>query len=115
VPTALVTNAGRANVDAIVRAAPTGSLEVVVTSDDVTDAKPHPEAYLTAATLLGIDAEASIGVEDSEPGSRAVVAAGMALWFVRSHSEGPGFEAARSVATLAEVTADDVLAALDAR
>lgn len=115
IPTALVTNAGRANADALVRAAPAGSLEVVVTSDDVTDAKPHPEPYLTAAALLGIDPERSIGVEDSDPGARAVVAAGMTLWFVRGHSPDPGFEPARSVASLAEVTVDDVLAAFAAR
>lgn len=114
IPTALVTNAGRANAESLVRAAPAGSLEVVVTSDDVADAKPHPEAYLTAAALLGIDPERSIGVEDSEPGSRAVVAAGMTLWFVRSHSPDPGFGPARSVASLAEVTVDDVRAAFAA-
>lgn len=111
VPTALVTNAGRPNVGAIVRAAPAGSLEVVVTSDDVAQAKPHPEAYLAAAAALGVEPSRSIGVEDSEPGSRAVVAAGMSLWFVRSHSPDPGFAPARSVATLAEVSTGDVLAA----
>lgn len=114
IPTALVTNAGRANADALVRAAPARSLEVVVTSDDVSDPKPHPEAYLAAATLLGVDPERSIGVEDSGPGSQAVVAAGMALWFVRSHSPDPGFAPAHSVASLAEVTVDDVRAAFAA-
>ncbi|GAA2172721.1 hypothetical protein GCM10009846_11800 [Agrococcus versicolor] len=111
VATALVTNAGRANAAAIVRAAPSGSLTVVVTSDDVQQAKPHPEAYLAAAAALGADPARSIGVEDSGAGARAVVAAGMELWFVRSHSPHPGFAPARSVATLAEATADEVLAA----
>lgn len=110
IPTALVTNAGRANADAILRAAPAGALEVVVTSDDVAHAKPHPEPYLTAARLLGVDPAAVIGVEDSGAGAHAVVAAGMELWFVRSHSPDPGFEPARSVASLAEVTVDEVLA-----
>jgi HAD superfamily hydrolase (TIGR01509 family) len=111
VQTALVTNAGRANAAAIARAAPRGSLSVVVTSDDVANAKPHPEAYLAAAAALGADPRRSIGVEDSGPGARAVVAAGMSLWFVRSHSPDPGFVPARSVASLAEASVDDVLAA----
>ena len=37
-------------------------------SDDVTHAKPHPEPYLTAARLLGVDIAHCLAIEDSEPG-----------------------------------------------
>lgn len=49
----------------------------VVTRDDVTNPKPHPEPYLMAANLLGIAPELCIAVEDSHTGVRAAHAAGM--------------------------------------
>jgi HAD superfamily hydrolase (TIGR01509 family) len=49
----------------------------VVTRDDVTNPKPHPEPYLTAAELLGIRPENCLAVEDSYSGVRAAHAAGM--------------------------------------
>jgi HAD superfamily hydrolase (TIGR01509 family) len=49
----------------------------VVTGDEVTDRKPHPEAYLLTLRLLGADAAASVAVEDSANGVVAARAAGM--------------------------------------
>ncbi|RUT30287.1 HAD family phosphatase [Arsenicitalea aurantiaca] len=51
--------------------------ETVVTRDDVTRPKPHPEPYLTAASRLGVAPEACIALEDSHAGVRAAHAAGM--------------------------------------
>jgi len=52
-------------------------LPVVVTRDDVVRGKPHPDAYLRAAELLGVPPERCLAVEDSFNGIRAAHAAGM--------------------------------------
>lgn len=52
--------------------------EVVVCGDDVTALKPDPAAYLLALSRLGLDATWTVAVEDSGPGLRAALAAGMA-------------------------------------
>lgn len=50
--------------------------KVMVTSDDVTQGKPHPEGYLAAARLLGIPARQCVVVEDAPAGVRAARDAG---------------------------------------
>ncbi len=49
----------------------------VVTRDDVVNPKPHPEPYLKAARLLGVDPGHCLAVEDSHSGVRAAHAAGL--------------------------------------
>jgi len=49
----------------------------VVTRDDVTHPKPHPEPYLMAAGRLRVRPEACLAIEDSHTGVRAAHAAGM--------------------------------------
>lgn len=49
----------------------------IVTRDDVTNPKPHPEPYLRAAQLLRVRPENCLAVEDSHSGVRAAHAAGM--------------------------------------
>ena len=49
----------------------------IVPIDDVRNPKPHPEPYLTACRLLGADPHASVAIEDSPPGVRSAVAAGL--------------------------------------
>jgi HAD superfamily hydrolase (TIGR01509 family) len=51
--------------------------KAVVTRDDVTHPKPHPEPYLTASRLLGVSPAECIGVEDSPAGVRSAHAAGL--------------------------------------
>ena len=51
--------------------------QTLVTREDVTFPKPHPEPYLTAAQRLRIDPARCIAFEDSATGARAAVAAGM--------------------------------------
>ena len=51
--------------------------QAVVTRDDVVNPKPHPEPYLKAAHLLGLDPRLCLAVEDSHSGVRAAHAAGM--------------------------------------
>jgi HAD superfamily hydrolase (TIGR01509 family) len=49
----------------------------VISGDDVTQGKPHPEPYLTAATLLGVAPERCVVFEDTEAGILSGTAAGM--------------------------------------
>lgn len=53
------------------------AFQTIVTRDDVTYPKPHPEPYLTAASRLGLDPRNCLAVEDSHSGVRAAHAAGM--------------------------------------
>jgi HAD superfamily hydrolase (TIGR01509 family) len=50
--------------------------DVVVTAEDVTHAKPHPEPYLTAVVRLGIPAGECLVIEDSLHGIASAQAAG---------------------------------------
>ena len=51
--------------------------EVVVTGSDVREAKPAPDIYLLAAAILGVDPGRCVVLEDSVPGVRAALSAGM--------------------------------------
>lgn len=57
----------------------TGTLQMdaVITAEDVTQGKPHPEVYLRAAERLGVRPEECIAVEDSPVGVQAARKAGM--------------------------------------
>ena len=54
----------------------------IVTRDDVTRGKPHPEPYLLAASRLGVSPDACLALEDSHNGVRAAHAAGMRVIMV---------------------------------
>jgi sugar-phosphatase len=51
--------------------------EVLVTSDDVTNGKPHPEPYLKGAARLGFDPSECVVIEDAPAGIQAARAGGM--------------------------------------
>tara|TARA_R110000868_G_scaffold411390_1_gene703444 strand:- start:16325 stop:17011 length:687 start_codon:yes stop_codon:yes gene_type:complete len=61
------------------------AFDVVVAGDQVEEPKPHPEPYLRAAELLGVDPRACLAFEDSEPGVASAVAAGVATVAVPLH------------------------------
>jgi len=50
---------------------------VVVTADEIPRGKPHPDCYLRAAELLGVDPADAIVFEDADAGIAAGLAAGM--------------------------------------
>ncbi|MEU3016618.1 HAD family hydrolase [Nocardiopsis sp. NPDC007018] len=69
--------------------------EVLVTADDVTKGKPHPQGYLRAAAALGFDPARCLVVEDAPAGIRAGLASGAAVLAVatshgRTELEGLG-------------------------
>jgi beta-phosphoglucomutase-like phosphatase (HAD superfamily) len=56
---------------------PKEKIKFLVGSDQVTHGKPHPELFLRAAELLGVDPKRCLVFEDAEPGFLAAKAAGM--------------------------------------
>ncbi|TDE90451.1 HAD family phosphatase [Occultella glacieicola] len=76
VPCALVTMSWQALADVILAALPADTFAAVVTGDQVTHGKPHPEPYLRAARDLGVDIAACVAIEDSIPGIASAEASG---------------------------------------
>jgi HAD superfamily hydrolase (TIGR01509 family) len=108
VPCALVTMSYERLVGPVLEAMPAGSFDVVVTGENVTHGKPHPEPYLHAARLLGVDPAACVAIEDSPPGAASAEAAGCRVLVVENHvpvDRGPGRV---FLPTLAGVTPGDL-------
>lgn len=51
--------------------------DVIVDAATISKGKPDPEIFLTAASLLGVDAAACIGIEDAAAGVDSIKGAGM--------------------------------------
>lgn len=81
---AIVTSAGRTLAAARLAAAGIESTAVVITHDDVSHGKPHPDPFLTAAARLGVDAAHCLVVEDAVAGLRAAKEAGAATLAVET-------------------------------
>ncbi|WP_375003550.1 HAD family hydrolase [Aeromicrobium sp. CTD01-1L150] len=73
VPQALVTMSYAEIAEPVAQALPFGA---VVTGDSVTHGKPHPEPYLRAAQMLGVDPARCLAIEDSATGAASAEAAG---------------------------------------
>jgi HAD superfamily hydrolase (TIGR01509 family) len=74
---AIVSGAGRAEVDTVLRAAGLDVFEVIVSAEDVTRGKPDPEGYLLALRRLRLQAADGVAIEDAPPGIAAAKAAGL--------------------------------------
>lgn len=68
IKTALVTMSMRRMALSVANSGSEPLFDVVVAGDDVTQGKPHPEPYLTAAARLGVEISQCIAFEDSETG-----------------------------------------------
>jgi HAD superfamily hydrolase (TIGR01509 family) len=84
VPCALVTMSYERFVAPVLAGLPKGTFDVVVTGDSVSPGKPHPEPYLHAARLLGVDPMACLAIEDSNTGARSAEAAGCTVVVVEN-------------------------------
>ncbi|MCU1530062.1 MAG: hydrolase [Frondihabitans sp.] len=94
VPTALVTMSIRRMADFIAQSIDFPAFDVVVAGDEVEHAKPHPEAYLRAAELLGVSITDCVAIEDSPTGIASALASGATTIGVEHHApldDGPGF------------------------
>jgi HAD superfamily hydrolase (TIGR01509 family) len=76
IKTALVTMSMHRMAQQVVDAIGFDAFDVIVAGDDVRQGKPHPEAYLKAAELLGVRPEDCVAFEDSNTGLRSAEAAG---------------------------------------
>jgi sugar-phosphatase len=74
---ALVTSASRDLAAVRMAAAGVEMPAAIVTSEDVSRGKPHPEGYLRGASLLGADPSEAVVFEDAPAGIAAGVAAGI--------------------------------------
>ena len=72
----------------------------MITVDDVQQAKPHPEPYLSAASQLGLPAARCVAIEDSDIGAAAGVAAGCAVVVVRDADRAPFEDATLNISSL---------------
>lgn len=78
IPAAVATSSGRQTAtDHLGRAGLIDRFAAIVTRNDITHGKPHPEPFLTAAARLGVDPRHCLALEDSHNGVRAAHAAGM--------------------------------------
>lgn len=79
-PMAIATNAARNMTQAKLAKTPLDSkISIRFTLDDVVNAKPAPDLYLSAAEALNVDPQRCLAFEDSETGARAAMAAGMTV------------------------------------
>lgn len=76
VKTALVTMSMRRMAQAVADSIGFPAFDVVVAGDDVSKGKPHPEPYLRAAELLGVNPDNCVAIEDSRTGVASAEAAG---------------------------------------
>jgi HAD superfamily hydrolase (TIGR01509 family) len=80
IPLALVTMSLRKNAEALAEALEqeigAQVFTAIVSANDVENPKPDPEAYLRAASLLGVDIHRTIALEDSGFGAASAFSAG---------------------------------------
>lgn len=89
VKTALVTMSMHRMAKEVVDSIGFDAFDVIVAGDDVIHGKPHPEPYLKAAELLGVDPKDCVAFEDSISGLRSAEAAGTKAVGVRNIVEIP--------------------------
>jgi HAD superfamily hydrolase (TIGR01509 family) len=81
----LASNAVRSSVELMMQKSNLSAyLDVMLSNEDVTRAKPDPEIYLTAAEKLGVPPGRCLVVEDNQNGIAAAEAAGCPLLVVQS-------------------------------
>jgi sugar-phosphatase len=78
-PWAVVTSAWRTLAETRLRLAGLPLPGVLITSDDISHSKPHPEGYLLAAARLGVAPADCLVIEDAHAGIEAARAAGMTV------------------------------------
>jgi HAD superfamily hydrolase (TIGR01509 family) len=109
VPCLLVTMSWRNLADEVVRNLPGGSFRALVTGDEVTHGKPHPEPYLAAARLVSADPRDCVAIEDSPAGVRSATAAGVPTIAVPHIVPVPDLSGAVHLDSLHGVRARDLL------
>ncbi len=110
IPCGLVTMSYTMLADAFVEQA--DIFAVVVTGEEVTNGKPHPEPYLKAASLLGVPIERCLAIEDSPSGIRSAHASGartVAIKRLTPLDPLPGMSRLRTLDTLTDVAIASIM------
>lgn len=108
VPCGLVTMSYQRFVAPIVAALPPETFRVIVTGDQVSRGKPHPEPYMTAAGALGLESGECVAIEDSNTGATSAEAAGCAVLVVENHVDVAPSARRTFAASLADVTVESL-------
>ncbi|GAA3533462.1 HAD family hydrolase [Aeromicrobium panaciterrae] len=102
-PQALVTMSYTSIAEPIAAATP---FAAVVTGDKVVRGKPHPEPYLAAAEMLGVEPADCLAIEDSGTGATSANAAGCHVLVVPHFVNVPEAPRRTQLPTLENVTPD---------
>ena len=96
IPRAVATSSRRAYAEGLLRShGLIDHFSFILGAEDVTNAKPDPEIYLTAASRFGVEPGSMLVLEDSPPGLAAGKAAGaFAVGVPHEHSPAEGLGAA---------------------
>lgn len=103
IPCALVTMSWSRVADAVLDLLPPDIFSAVVTGDLVTRGKPHPEPYLMAAEMLGVDPQHCVALEDSPTGTASARAAGCVTIAIPHVVDVPHADDLHRVESLSEV------------
>ncbi len=100
VPKGVATSSRRPYIESVLRKFElVERFDLLLTSEDVVEGKPHPEIYLKAAGRLGVEPGEMLVLEDSENGIRSAAAAGaVAVSIPHEHSRYHDFTAATFIA-----------------
>ncbi|MFI5050517.1 MAG: HAD family hydrolase [Gaiellales bacterium] len=105
VPVAIASGASRPEIEAVLKATGLRTLfEVIVTAEDISNSKPHPEGYRIALEQLDVPGAGALAFEDSDLGVTAAISAGMRCVAIEGTSPPDRLRAAG---------AEDVIPALD--
>jgi HAD superfamily hydrolase (TIGR01509 family) len=105
VPCGLVTMSYQRFVAPILEHLPPGAFQAVITGDQVTNGKPHPEPYLAGAAALGVRPQDCVAIEDSPTGAASAHAAGCQVLVVPNHVPVPLQQGWIERESLADLTA----------
>lgn len=114
IPCAVASSTQRLNIDAVLqRLGLAQAFDAIVSAEDVTHGKPHPEVFEKAAERLGMPPERYVIFEDAYVGIQAAHAAGMKVVAVTTtHAAEQLAEADLVVRQLDELTIEQVNALL---
>lgn len=92
-----------------------GFFSTIVSADDVTVSKPHPETYLKAAEILGVKPADCIVFEDAPKGVESALNAGMKAVVLTTMHEAEAFSAYPNTLAFVKDYTDGVLEKLFSR
>lgn len=102
----LASNSIRATIEEMMRqAALTQHLDVVMSNEDVSHGKPHPEIYQRAIAALGCEPHEVLVVEDNEKGVQAAQASGAHVLVVADPADVTYWAIASEIDHISSVTA----------